>query len=310
MNKSIKIVFAGTPDFAVPFLKSLIDDADFEVIGVITQPDRPSGRKQLLVPSPVKTLAAEHNIAVMQPGKLDDNYAAELKQLTPDVLVVVAYGQIIPQAVLDVPTRGAINVHPSLLPKYRGASPIQNAILNGEAETGVSIMLMDAKMDHGPILAQEKVKLNGSETNESLHDDIANKYGEFLTKTINGYLAGDIKTQPQDDNQATFCKTITKDDARIDWSKSAEVIEKKIRAYYPWPVAWASLDSKRLKIFSAKAASETKKPGELFIKNDQLGVGCGQGSLIINELQPEGKQKMTSCDFLAGHHDIDGKILE
>lgn len=311
MNKNIKVIFAGTPDFSVPYLEGLLSDPDFLVLGVITQSDKPSGRKQELSSSPVKILAAKNNLKIWQPEKLrkDESIEAELKAVQADILVVVAYGQIIPQVILDLFPKGSINVHPSLLPKYRGASPIQSALLNGEKETGISIMLMDAKMDHGPILTQENSQLDGEETNESLHKRLAETGVPLLIKTIKEYLAGNIKPVVQNDDEATFCTTITKEDGRIDWSQPTQIIKQKIYAFYPWPATWTTLNDKRIKIFPPVAVlkNESDQAGKLEITDSGLAVHCGENKLLLKKIQLEGKKEISTDDFARGHKEIRGK---
>lgn len=315
MNKPIKTVFAGTPDFAVPFLEGLFNDGDFSVSGVITQPDKPVGRKQELTASPIKLLAEKNGITVWQPEKLRNNpdILEELKLAGADLLVVVAYGQIIPQEILDLFPLGAINVHPSLLPKYRGASPLQSAILNEEEKTGISIMLMDEKMDHGPILAQEELVLDGNETTESLHDLAAIKGVPLLIKTIQAFVDKKILAIPQNDAEATFCRTITKEEARINWSNSAKKISAQIRGFYPWPVAWTTLDGKRLKILPPiEITKNTNKAsnGSITIDDGKIKIQCGQEAIEVNKLQLEGKSVMSSKEMINGIKDLAKKILE
>ena len=315
MNKPIKIVFAGTPDFAVPFLEGLFNDGNFSIGGVITQPDKPIGRRQELTASPVKIVAQNHDITIWQPEKLRDNpdILEELKLAGADLLVVVAYGQIIPQEILDLFPLGAINVHPSLLPKYRGASPIQSAILNEEEKTGISIMLMDEKMDHGPILAQEELILDGDETNELLHNLAATKGVPLLIKTIQAFVDKKILAIPQNDAEATFCRTITKEEARINWSDSAKKISAQIRGFYPWPVAWTTLDGKRLKIFPPikVVKSENKAPsGSITVDDGKIKIQCGQEVIEVNNLQLEGKSVMSSKEMINGIKNLAKKTLE
>ncbi len=314
-NKKIRIIFAGTPDFAVPYFNALIGDADFEIAGVITQPDKPSGRKQELTPSPVKLAAKAEDIKIFQPEKLKDNQEiiAEIKKLNTDLLVVVAYGLIIPKSILDLFPRGAINVHPSLLPKYRGASPIQSAILNGEKTTGISIMLMDEKMDHGSLLARREAPLAGEETNESLHYQLAKLGAPLLIETIKKYLVGEITPREQNHAEATFCKTITKEDAQINWQSSAQEIKQKIYAFYPWPATWTTWNGKRIKIFPpVQVISDESdiKVGEIFLSASQLAIKTGSGALIINKLQLEGKKEVSSQEFARGYSEIVGAVLK
>jgi len=310
-----RIIFAGTPDFAVPYFNALGGDADFEIIGVITQPDKPSGRKQELAPSPVKQAASALGIKIFQPEKLTGNQGiiSDIKKLSPDLLVVVAYGLIIPQSMLDSFPQGAINVHPSLLPKYRGASPIQSAILNGEKTTGISIMLMDEKMDHGPLLAQREVALTGEETNGSLHFQLAELGSPLLLETIIKYLAGNIKPQEQNHDEATFCKIISKEDAQIDWQLPAQEIKQKIYAFYPWPATWTTWDGKRIKIFPPVQVIDEGsdvKAGEVFLSDGRLAIKAGSGALIINKLQLEGKKEVNAEEFVRGYSEIVGAVLK
>ncbi|MFA6593996.1 MAG: methionyl-tRNA formyltransferase [Candidatus Buchananbacteria bacterium] len=313
--KPLKIIFAGTPEFAVPYLRGLLAEANFEIIGVVTQPDRPSGRKQELASPPVKVLAAENNLKIWQPEKLKGNeeLLRELKTLEFDYLVVTAYGLIIPAEFLALAKGGNINVHPSLLPLYRGASPIQSAILNGEKETGVTVMLMDEKMDHGPILAQEKVALTGEETNESLHFQLAGFGVPLLIKTIKDFAEGKIKPQEQNHEAATFCAIIDKAQARIDWRNPAEEIKRKVHAFYPWPAAWTTLDGLRLKVLPPATAiaddTGSYELGQIKL-NGNLAVCCGEGWLELKQLQLEGKKVMSAEDFIRGYKDLDGKILK
>lgn len=313
MDNPIKIVFAGTPDFAVPFLKSLINDPDFGVVGVITQLDKPIGRKKVITPPPVKELAQKHNFKIFQPDTLNENQELikDLKKIEFDLLVVVAYGLIIPQEILSIAKTGNINVHPSLLPKYRGASPIQAAILAGDDVSGITIMLMDSKMDHGPILSQIEVGLSDNETSETLMKKMTESVVPLLSETIKKYMAQEINPQEQNHDQATYCQTIKKEDAKIDWHQSAEVIEKQIRAFYPWPIAWTKFDNKRLKIFPlTKILTEKKQPGEIFISENKLAIGCDENSLLIDKLQLEGKKEIKSQDFIRGYNDLAGKFFE
>lgn len=307
MTEPIKVIFIGTPQFAVPYLESLIN-SDFKVIGVITQPDKPTGRKKIISMPAIKSTAIKNNIPVFQPEKLkgDIEIANKLKSLEPDLIVVVAYGQIIPQTILDIPKLGNINVHPSLLPKYRGASPIQNAILNNETSTGITIMLMDEKMDHGPILAQKELTLVGNEDNDSLHQKMSDGNStDFLIQTIHKFITKQITPTPQNDGQATFCQLITKDEAKIDWQKSAKDISAKIRAFYSWPIAWTTLDNKRVKIFPPiEIVNGTSEAGKILINDDKFLVACGDKLLELFELQIEGKNKTTAQDFIRGNKNI------
>lgn len=308
MNKPLKVVFIGTPAFSVPYLKSLIGSDLFEVKAVITQPDKPTGRQQIITSSPVKITAQVNNLLIFQPEKLkaDDEIIEPLRELEPDFMVVVAYGQIIPTQILALAKLGNINVHPSILPKYRGASPIQNAILNQEKSTGLTIMLMDEKMDHGPILTQKEISLDGTETNESLHQKMSDKINtDFLLNTLIKFANGEITPQAQDDNQATYCKQIAKEEARINWHQSARKVSAQIRAFYPWPATWTTLNNKRVKIFPPiSVIKKSAEPGKIFLDDKKLAVACQLDALLIDQLQIEGKNKAKAKDFLAGHQDI------
>lgn len=332
--KNLTIIFMGTPDFSVPSLLSLINQA--KVIAVVTQPDKKVGRKQDLSQSPVKKVALENKIEVLQPEKIKGNleFIKQIKDLQPDLIVVVAYGFILPQEILDVPKYGAINIHASLLPKYRGASPIQSAILNGDKETGVSIMLIDDQMDHGALLGQRKIKITDNlpspdglrqagDNFESLHDKLAQLGADLLSETLPKYIAGKIKPVSQDDTQATYCKILTKEDGKIDWTKSADEIERQVRAFSPWPGAWTVWNKKSLKVIKAAVYTSTKpvlsqaegltmtaSAGEVFKINEGAAVVCGQGALKILELQLEGKKPMSAKEFLNGYPSIIGAILK
>lgn len=312
MTNRIRTIFFGTPEFAARYFSDLLDDGRFEVVAAVTQPDRPAGRGKEIAVSAVKSLAISHGVPTLQPENLktDNSIISELKGLAADLFVVVAYGQIIPKVVLDIPKHGAINVHPSLLPKYRGASPIQSALLNGDQKTGVSIMLMDEKMDHGPILSQLEIPFAGDETNVSLHEKVADVSARLLLDTAYGFVNGEVKPVEQDHAQATFCKLVTREDAKIDWNKSATEIKNQVDAFYPWPGTWTTLDGKRLKIFPPVTAIEMNgEPGNVIVENDGITVSCGSGSLKLSELQIEGKKRMTPKEFLQGHNDLPGKVL-
>jgi len=297
-----RVVFAGTPEFAVPFVEAITADTNYKIVGVITQPDRPTGRKQLLTPPPVKTWALANDIPILQPEKMrgNDDVLQKIKDLKPDYLVVVAFGLLIPTEILQIPTHGTINVHPSLLPRHRGASPIQSAILTGDETTGVSIMLLDEQMDHGPVLAQKEIKLNGTETAESLQESCIEIGALLLIETMGGYAAGTIKAQMQNDELATYCKMITRDEARIDWQKSATEIDRQIRAYYPWPVAWTTIDDKRLKIFppvTLQTANNDLPAGTLYLNENQAFVACGTGRITLSDVQIEGRKSQSAIIY-------------
>ena len=302
-SKKIRIIFMGTPDFAVPGFKSLINESSFEIVGVFTQPDKPIGRQQILNLPPIKKVALENSIPVFQPEKIKTEIET-IKNLQPDLIVVIAYGKIIPQSILDIPTYGCVNVHASLLPKYRGAACLNAPILNGDTETGVTIMKMEAGLDTGPILRQTKLKLVGDENLETVHDELAELGANFLIETLQDFMAGKIIPQIQDETQASYIKTLKKEDGKIDWSKSAIEIERLVRAYNPWPGTYTQSDGKIIKIIAAKnniLKINDHKSGEVFLNEGNLAVQCGQDAIVILKLQLEGKKIMTSAEFLRGH---------
>lgn len=312
--KNLKVIFMGTPDFSVPVFMSLIDKVN--VIAAVTQPDKKVGRKQEVTQSPVKKVALENEIQVLQPDKIKDNaeFIQKVKDLAPDLIVVVAYGFILPQEILDIPKFGVINIHASLLPKYRGASPIQAAILNGEKETGVTIMLIDDKMDHGPMLAEKTITINNNDNFESLHDKLAQLGSELLMEILPEYIDGEIEPQVQDEAEASYCQLIKKEDGKIDWNNSAQEIERQVRAFNPWPGSFTGWDNKVLKIYSARLNhyndNNNYNIGEVFKVDDGLAVACGEDALEILELQLEGKKLMTAKEFLNGYTVIIGSILK
>ena len=302
-DKKIRVVFMGTPEFAVPGLTRLIAAPEFEIVGVFTQPDKPVGRKQILTPPPIKELANKHGLAVFQPLKIRPE-TETIRSLNPDLIVVIAYGKIIPQEILDIPTGGCINVHASLLPKYRGAACLNAPILNGDSETGVTIMRMEAGLDTGPILRQTKIKLNGAESLSDVHDRLSSVGAELLVPTLLDFLAGKIKPQAQDDSQASYIKTLTKEDGRIKVDRGALEIERMIRAYNPWPGTYTEIGGEILKIIAVEheIAQENKvKPGQLFVAGGRLFFQCGQNALVVLKLQLAGKRIMNADEFINGY---------
>ena len=316
MNKKFKIIFAGTPEFAVPTLKALIDDADFDVVAVITQEDKPVGRKQILTPPPIKVLAQENKIKIFQPAKIK-LIQDDIKALAPDFLIVVAYGKLLPQTILDIPKYGCVNVHASLLPRWRGAAVIQAPILAGDAETGVTIMKMDAGLDNGPIIAQMKVNILPNETAETLHDELAKLGAMMLPETLKSFAAGKMELKPQDEKFVTYARELKKEDGKIDWNKPAIEIERMVRAYFPWPSAFGQLRIKNeelriVKILEAEnniIAVNKFKIGEIFLSDNKLAVQTGDGALIIKKLQLEGGKPLNAEEFLRGHPDFVGTVL-
>jgi methionyl-tRNA formyltransferase len=312
----LRIIFMGTAELSCASLEKLAADKPFQIAAVVTQPDKPKGRELKLTPSPVKMLAEKLKLPVLQPLKArDEKFIGELRELKPDLIVVVAYGQILPQTILDLPAHGCLNVHTSLLPKYRGAAPIQWAIADGNAETGVTIMKMDAGLDTGPILSTRRTPILPADDSQILHDRLAQLGAELLVETIPAYVAGKIQPQPQPVEGATYAAKIKKEDGRIDWHSPAEKIWNRLRAFTPWPGAFTFLsDSERLagtpvppaksqllKIWRAEVMEKSGEAGEI-LSADKTGivVGCGQGALRILELQREGGKRLAAEAFLAG----------
>ena len=308
-NNKVKTIFIGTSEFSKIILEGMIKNSDLEIIGVITAQDKPSGRKQELIPSPIKELSTRENLFLLQPNKIIE-VKKEIEKLNPDLILLASYGQKIPKEILEIPKYGSLNIHPSLLPKYQGSTPIQSVILNGEKETGVSIILMSERIDEGPVLAQEKVKIN-KEYYLELEDKLAKKGLEMFNNIVKDWIDGKVKTTQQNKEESTLTKMIKKEDGLIDWNKSAEEIERKIRAYNPWPSAYSQIEEKMFKIWEADITEqkEQKQIGEIFLQNNNLAVQTGKDVLIIRELQLEGKKKTKSEDFLKGNNII-GKILK
>ena len=301
-----KIIFFGTSDFSIPSLQALLKDNRFQIIATVTQPDKPVGRHQEITPPQVKVLAEKYKIPVLQFTSLKTpDVLQQLSNLNADVYVVVSYGKIIPQNILDLPKFGALNVHGSLLPRWRGASCVQAAIATGDKQTGVTVMKLDADMDHGPILAQEKIVIQDQDTGGSLHDKLAGLGGQILPDVLNNYLENKLELKEQDHPSAEYCKILTRDDGKINWDKSALEIQNLIRAYNPWPGTWTMWNKERLKIFKTQPSSqkiENVEPGQLTRLSDKLLVSCGDKNFLeILELQPQGKRRMQAEEFIQGH---------
>lgn len=297
----MRIVFMGTPDFAVPSLQALID-AGHDVCAVYTQPDKPQGRKQILTAPPVKTLALEHDIPVFQPNTLkNEDEQARLRELAPEVIIVVAYGKLLPKAVLDIPPHGCINVHGSLLPRWRGAAPIQWAVIAGDEMAGVTTMQMAEGLDTGDMLLTYETKIGEKETAGELFDRLAQAGAELLTETL--VKLNDITPRPQDDAQSCYAHMLDKQMAVIDWSRSAHEIDCLIRGLNPWPVALTTLSGERLKVFAAEKAAGNGEPGTVLEADPKKGltVACGEGALKLIEIQLVGGKRMKATDFLRGH---------
>jgi methionyl-tRNA formyltransferase len=310
MNK-IKIIFIGTAEFGLPAFEALTKDDNFEIVLVITQPDKPVGRKQVVTSSPIKIAAEKKNITILQPDHIID-IREKISLLKTDVIVVAAYAQIIPEEILNLPKYGCLNLHASLLPKYRGAAIIQAAILNGDEQTGLTIIKMDKGLDTGQILAQTIIKIENNDTAETLYDKLSAMGADFTVETIKKYLAGKITPREQDSSQASYVKVLKKSDGLIDWKKSAIEIERFIRAMNSWPMAWTWQDGKQVKIISAQNQPieiNSYKPGKTFKYNNGLAVQCGRDALIIKKLQFEGKSALESEEFLRGHENFIGAVL-
>ena len=291
----------GTADFACPSLVALNDTPRIEVVAVVTQPDRPKGRQLIPPPSPVKLEAESHHLRVHQPERLRNDISF-LEQLAPGLIVVAAYGQILPQAILDLPPHGCLNVHGSLLPAYRGAAPIQRAILDGQAATGVTIMQMDAGLDTGAILSKTVTPIEPTDNAQTLHDRLAKLGAVLLLKTIPRHVAGEIAAKPQDDTLATHAAKITRDMGGIDWSQPATQLWNRARAFTPWPGVFTRLDGKLLKLLEVEPAdADSPGPGVVGQADaDGIVVGCGNGALRITQLQKEGAKRLAAAEFLAG----------
>jgi methionyl-tRNA formyltransferase len=305
LNK-LKLIFAGTPDFAARHLAALLS-SDHEVVAVYTQPDKPAGRGQKLTASPVKELALAHDLPVYQPASLRNEEAqAELAALGADLMVVVAYGLILPKAVLDTPRLGCLNVHGSLLPRWRGAAPIQRAIWAGDAETGVTIMQMDVGLDTGAMIRKVSCTIASDETSASLYDKLAELGPQALVDTLDAMAAGDTTAEAQDDALANYAQKLSKEEARIDWSMEAVAIERCIRAFNPWPISWFEVADQTIKVWQAEVIdSDHGQPVGTLLKADKQGidVATGKGVLRLLTLQPPGKKAMSVPDLLNSRRD-------
>jgi methionyl-tRNA formyltransferase len=301
---ALRIVFCGTPAFAVPALRHLIAQPDFQIVGVVTQPDRPRGRGQETGSSPVKDVAIEVGVNVFQPVKIKSEEAfSYFKQVAPDAVVIIAYGQIIPARLIEIPRLGWINVHGSLLPKYRGAAPINWAIVNGETRTGLTTMQIDAGMDTGPMLLKYETAIAPDETAPELASRLAEAGAPLIVETLRRLDRGEIAPTPQDNSQATFAPPLKKEDGRIDWSLDAQTIYNRIRGLQPWPGAFTSFRGKNCQVLGLPAAqpSHTAAPGTLTVSSDDLVVACGAGTALRLEfLQLEGRNRVTAREFANG----------
>ena len=301
----VRSVFLGTPEFAVTCLKALLDDDHFEIVGVVTQPDRPSGRKMLLSPSPVKSFALARQLRVMSPESINrDLILQEVQKWGAEVAIVVAFGQIVSQKFLDSFRFGAVNVHASLLPRWRGAAPIQRALEAGDSTTGVALQKMVKALDAGDVLGSRQCAITPEMDAQSLHDHLAVLGADLLKIELMDYVRGNLAAQPQDPNLVTYAKKLDKSEAQIDWKQSAKNLNLKIRAFVMGPGTWTTLAGKKIKIHKTEVAplsSEGRSPGEVLQTLPELIVATGEGSLRLLELQPESRTRMSPVDFLKGH---------
>ena len=309
----MKIIFMGTPDFAVPAIDSLIE-AGHEIVAVFSQPDKPKGRGYTLTPPPVKVKAVEHNIPVYQPKSMRDGEALKIfNEIQPDVAVVIAYGKLLPKELLDAPKFGCINVHASLLPKYRGAAPIQWSVIDGESKTGVTTQQMDVGLDTGDMLMSCETEIDPNETAGELHDRLSVMGAKLIVDTLDALAKGELKPQKQDDSHSCYAHMLTKELCAVDWTKDALTIHNQIRGLSPWPVATAVMEGKRLKIHRSAVSdmrNEAAQCGEV-ISVSPLTVKCGNNTAIeLIEIQAEGKKRMKSEDYMRGHKIEIGAVLQ
>lgn len=307
--KDMRIVFMGTPDFAAAILERLISTGR-NVVGVFSQPDKPVGRKQIIEPTPVKKLASEHGIPVFQPAKMKDGTALEMmKSLSPDIAVVAAYGRILPKELLDVPPLGCVNVHGSLLPKYRGAAPIQWSVINGDKITGVTTMYMAEGMDTGDMILKLETEIGEDETAGELFDRMAALGADSIEKTLELFDNGAVPRTPQDEAEATMAPMLKKEMGELDFGKSAEEIHNLVRGLCPWPVAFTYVDGKSVKIYKAdRVEGYSGEPGEL-LDEKRFIVGCNDGAVELSIVQPEGKKQMSGGDFIRGKRLATGTVI-
>ncbi|MGA8502025.1 MAG: methionyl-tRNA formyltransferase [Candidatus Sulfotelmatobacter sp.] len=311
MPSSLNLVFCGTPAFAVPTLDKLVD-AGFHISLVVTQPDRPRGRGLEVVSSPIKRRALQLGLPIAQPESIKNNdpFRAQLTSLKPDAIIVVGYGRIIPQWMLDLPPLGNINLHASLLPKYRGAAPIQWAIARGETATGLTTMKIDAGLDTGDILQQQEIPIAPNDTAETLAPKLASAGANLMVETLRGLQAGSIHPQQQDHTHATLAPILKKEDGLIDFSRPAAEILNRMRGFQPWPSAYTKFRGKSLQVWKASALGRALPSSELNVEDDRLFVGCGQGTAIeLLELQLEGKKRTSASDFIRGYRPAPGEKL-
>src|SRR4029453_14124818 len=304
----MRIVFIGAGEIGVPTLQALLRSSEHQLTGVVTQPDKPVGRAQRIEPTPIKRALAGSKVSILQPARIKDRQAIEeIRALQPDTIIVIAYGQILPREVLEIPRIACLNLHASLLPRWRGAAPIQAAIAAGDPETGITVMYMAEGLDTGDILLQRGIDILPTDIGGSLHDRLAQIAPEALLEALQMLANGNAPRISQDNALATYAPKLTRDDGKIDWSEPAEIIERKIRAFNPWPGAFTEIAAPRvrkLKIFSAAIVDLSGKPGEFLRSEKELIVASGKNALSLNEVQPEGKRRMDAAAFLRGHASI------
>jgi methionyl-tRNA formyltransferase len=311
--KPWRIVYMGTPDFAVLPLEAIINQGEDQVVGVFTQPDKKTGRGMKWQPTPVKIAAEKAQITVFQPIKMRDAEAVEqLKALKPDLVVVTAYGQILSEEVLAIPPQGCINIHASILPRWRGAAPLQRALLAGDSQSGISIMQMEKGLDTGPVFKMSKRPLSPTMTGGDLHDLLAKDGADLLLTTLSAMKAGEVKPITQPEDGVTYASKLTREDEKIHWQKSALEVQRQIFALNPWPSASAQLGNKRIKLFRCELGAESaKQPGEIIaLHKNGPEVSCGEGTLVLTEVQNPGKKRMPASDWLRGRPVAVGDVLE
>jgi len=298
----MRVIFIGTGDIGVPTLQALLQSRKHRLAGVVTQPDKPIGRAQGIESGPIKKAIAGTTMPILQPARIKDRQAIdEIGALKPEAVIVMAYGQILPRDLLEIPSAACLNLHASLLPRWRGAAPIQAAIAAGDRETGITVMYVAEGLDTGDILLRRKIDILPTDTGGSLHDRLAQIAPNALFDALTMLAKGIAPRIPQDNTLATYAPKLTRDDGRIDWSESAEVIERKIRAFNPWPGAFMKLDRRNLKIFSASIADLSGEPGEILRSEKELVIAAGNGAVSLGEVQLEGKRQMRAAEFLRGH---------
>jgi methionyl-tRNA formyltransferase len=303
----MRIVFIGAGEIGVPTLQALLK-SEHEIVGALTQPDKPVGRAQQVEPSPIKRALTESKVPILQPARVKDRQAIEgIRALQPDAIVVMAYGQILPRSVLDVPRIACLNLHASLLPRWRGAAPIQAAIAAGDSETGITVMYMVEGLDTGDILLQRRIDISPTDTGGALHDRLAQVAPDALHEALQMLAKDTAPRIPQRNALATYAPKLTRDDGKIDWSEPAEVIERKIRAFNPWPGAFMTIDGRNVKISSAAIVELAGKPGEFLRSEKNLVIAAGKGALSLGEVQLEGKRRMSAAEFLRGFHALSSR---